>query len=239
MTWFERPRKPAAPQPAAFGRVRTEAGVANVGWHQLGGAPKHVAGSPSVEREAPPEPPKLSPSQEPDALLSRQPAARPTNAVAPRSVAPADHELARARYEEATSRLEQAIVDLVDLKERILSHEQERMTELSMAIARRVVGRELRTDATLIAGLVVEGVVALGERDGVTVRLGPMSDEATDVALALALRTKLPKCEVIRDAELEAGDCVVETSLGRVDESLSARLAAAERALSGDDDAGA
>lgn len=239
MTWFERGRKAPPAGERAFGE-RSKGSVEQVRWQPV--RSRRSRRPPSLRPSTPPARRSVAAVATPeDALVSRPPGPRisvapPARSSLPSHVNQAEIEEIRARYDESIARLEQAVCDLVDLKERILSHEQERLTELAMAIAKRVVARELKTDATLVAGLAVEGIVALGERDGVTVRVGPMVDEATDAALSASLRTKLPKCEIIRDESLAAGDCVVETSLGRVDESLATRIAAVERALFGEEE---
>lgn len=230
MTWFDRGNKPPSAAKAPVFERRSGR-VEGVSWQSVDRPSRRRASRrpPSLRpsRSAPP-PPTAPPAE---SLVSRPPSPRISVAPTESSESPS-----RARYEEAIAKLEQAVCDLVDLKERILSHEQERLAELAMAIAKRVVSRELRIDPTLVAGLAVEGIVALGERDGATVRVGPLFEEAESEALEEALRTKLPKCEIVRDASLAPGDCIVETSLGRVDESLGVRLDAAMRALLGEEE---
>jgi hypothetical protein len=240
MTWFDRGNKPpSASKIPAF--QRKSAQVEGVNWQPV--ERREPLMNQLSRRRTSRRPPSLRPSRmppaqqsvAPEALVSRPPGPRISVAPSARSRPPTeDVSLMRVRYEEAIANLEQAVADLVDMKEQNLSHEQDRLAELAIAIAKRVVSRELRTDPTLVAGLAVEGIVALGERDGATVRVGPLLAEADTEALMSALRAKLPKSEIVRDESLEPGDCIVETTLGSVDESLGVRLDAAVRAISGE-----
>jgi flagellar biosynthesis/type III secretory pathway protein FliH len=72
--------------------------------------------------------------------------------------------------------------------------------------------------------LAAEGAEALGERDRIVVRFAPFEDEEVFQSLWDRLKRRVPRCELVQDPELTAGQCIVESELGRVDESVGSRL---------------
>lgn len=120
--------------------------------------------------------------------------------------------------------LRASIDDFVTLRLRVLAESERQLVELSGAIARRVIGAELAHDHGLVLALAAEGVRSLAERDHVTVRIGvPLEQEALE-RFFRGLESRATHCEVVHDRGLRPGQCVVETDLGRVDESLETRL---------------
>jgi flagellar assembly protein FliH len=125
---------------------------------------------------------------------------------------------------ELTSMFEKAIEDIASLRPLLLAHSERQLVELAALIAKRVIGRELEIDPAIVADLAREGLDALGTRDRVVVRLGAGVDDVTLEECVGRLRAHAPRCEVISDPALGPTDCIVETELGRVDESIETRL---------------
>jgi hypothetical protein len=101
---------------------------------------------------------------------------------------------------------------------------EQRLVDLAMLVARRVIAREVSIDPGIVRGLVREGIAALGEQDRVVVRVGTFFAEMRD-HLQTQLASSKMRCEVIVDPTLGHAGCIVETELGSVDESVDARLA--------------
>jgi len=116
-----------------------------------------------------------------------------------------------------------ALEELAAARARLLFETREQLAELAGLIARRVIARELALDPRLVVGLVQEGLEALGAYDQVTVRLGAWFESARD-DLSARLRSRGIALEIVLDPTLPPDGCVVETELGRVDESLETRL---------------
>jgi hypothetical protein len=129
--------------------------------------------------------------------------------------------------------LEQAVVLFAGERERVLSETAGQIAELAVMIARRVIGRELSLDPSLVRGLVREGIQALGEHDRVSVRLGtgfsPMQERIEE-----DLRASGARLDIRFDASLEEYGCLIETELGQVDESIESRLETLLQALKPD-----
>jgi flagellar biosynthesis/type III secretory pathway protein FliH len=118
---------------------------------------------------------------------------------------------------------ERAVLDLGSERERVFAETAGQLAELAALIARRVIGRELSLDPSVVRGLVREGIAALGQHDRVQVRLGA-GFESQRERIEKDLSSAGARCEVSFDPTLEAYACLVETEMGQVDESIESRL---------------
>jgi len=116
-----------------------------------------------------------------------------------------------------------ALEVLADTRRRLLSESAADLAKLAGMIAKRVIGREVSLDPKIVLLLVQEGLDALGQHDRIQVRLGP-DFRSVQQELELKLKGRGVDYEVFIDTDLPPYGCIVETNLGRVDESLDARL---------------
>jgi hypothetical protein len=130
----------------------------------------------------------------------------------------------QARQTELLDRLAASIELLAGERTRILARAEGELVELAGAIARRVVGRELKVDPTLIADLAMTGIDALGKGERLAVHIGDLGDDAAMESIGARLAALAPQCQIVRDPTLPRGGCVVKTEHGTVDESLESRL---------------
>jgi hypothetical protein len=182
------------------------------------GEPGPEAALAALERAAPPEP----------ARSAFPPASAEIEKPAPVAVdrGPSPLELARIRaLEQRERQLEQSIEELAELRRSIMAETEQQLVELAAAIARRVIGKELALDPEILLGLAAEGLDALAQGDKVKVRVGAVFDEASIAAFRNRVKARASHVEVDHDDRLGPGACVVETELGRVDESVELRLA--------------
>ncbi|MFZ5894321.1 MAG: FliH/SctL family protein [Myxococcota bacterium] len=118
---------------------------------------------------------------------------------------------------------ERAVVDLASERERVFAETAGQLAELAALIARRVIGRELSLDPSVVRGLVREGIAALGQHDRVQIRLGA-GFESMRERIENDLSASGARTEVRFDAALEPYGCLIETEMGQVDESIESRL---------------
>jgi vacuolar-type H+-ATPase subunit E/Vma4 len=136
-----------------------------------------------------------------------------------------------SKLQAAMTAFEQAVEDIANLRARILGEAEETVVTLAAALARRVIGREITLDPEIMMTLAAEGTEALGERDRVMIRLAPFEHDQAWTSFEERLRRRVPRCEIIQDPSLSFGQCVVESELGRVDESVDSRLATVLKAI--------
>ena len=127
--------------------------------------------------------------------------------------------------EEAAAALKQALGEFAETRMRMLARAEQDLVQLVETICRRVLAREVSLDPRLVHGLVREGLTALGESDQVTVRLGPFFAEVAH-EVSDYLSSSAVQAQVVVDDTKGLYGCTIETTLGEVDESLEARLAA-------------
>lgn len=126
--------------------------------------------------------------------------------------------------------LSEAIEGLDQSRRDLMYSAEPRLIELAVLIARRVIARELRTQPELVADLVREGIDSLATRDKVRIMLGTgFALMAVMVDEQLAARGI--DAEISVSPALSEFGCVVETDIGRVDESIESRVAAVLEAI--------
>jgi hypothetical protein len=157
---------------------------------------------------------------------------RPPPANVPVEAAPAEPVI----DPEITAAFEQAIELLMLERSRVLEQTASQLGELATIIARRVIAHEISLNPQIVAGLVNEGLAALGAHDRVLVRVGRSFAESC-ASLTVRLADRGAHAEVRVDENLPDYGCLVETELGRVDESVESRIATLLQALKPDSDA--
>jgi len=158
-------------------------------------------------------------SELPQAPVAASPASVAQNPVVAAPVEPPEPSVDPALIQA----FEQAVMLFASERERVLSETAGQIAELAVLIARRVIGRELSLDPTLVRGIVREGLDALGQHQRVLVRLGA-GFAVAESALSQDLERLGETFEIHVDPMLEDYGCIVETDLGQVDESIDSRL---------------
>ncbi len=144
----------------------------------------------------------------------------------PEPAAPAIYEVPTptAAEVESLAALRQALSDISSLREVIFSQTERQLVELAVTIARQVIAHEISIDPGVLVGLAREGIKALDEKDKIVVKFGAALDDDLVMEFTETLRREAPRCEVQIDPTLGPRECIVETELGRVDESVETRL---------------
>jgi hypothetical protein len=140
------------------------------------------------------------------------------------------------------SRMDAAIDRLRMLSDRLAADTRNDALEVAMMLARKIVEGELTTNVDKMMGTVRSAVRRLGESRRITVRLSP--DDADLLSKGNQPSSELgglsaAKVEVVADATLKRGDCLVEGDLGSVDARLDTRFAELRRAIAEDASEGA
>ena len=164
------------------------------------------------------------PSQRPPSVAPVPPSAPPSQALPAHEHVQPPPPRPSAEEEEHLAALRQALADIGSLRELIFSQTERQLVELAVTIARQVIAREIALDPSVLIDLAREGIRALDERDKIVVRVGAALDNGLRDAFTEALRKDAPRCEVVVDPGLGPRECIVETELGRVDESIESRL---------------
>jgi flagellar assembly protein FliH len=136
---------------------------------------------------------------------------------------------AQQKLDPALQSLNAVIAEVAGLRKRVRAEAEEDAVKLAIAIARRVLYRELATDPEAILGLVKAAFGKLNARETQRLRVSP-----SDVAVIQEHRAKLqipPGLEIASDGSLTPGSAIFETSRGELDASVDTQLAEIDRGL--------
>ena len=242
MRWFEGPRSAEGEALADMPRKVMFANVSNPRVRPPSWLPSARGRAPKREEPLPSLRPPPLPSEFVDAIrqeLEPERASRPPRAseMPPRAPSlPAPHLPAEPGPvqlivdPEATFAFEQAVELLIAERSRVIAQTASQLGELATIIARRVIAHEISLNPQIVSGLVNEGLAALGAHDRVLVRIGSAFAEAR-ANLEIRLADRGAHAEVRLDQTLSQYGCVIETELGRVDESIETRIATLLQAL--------
>ncbi len=138
-------------------------------------------------------------------------------------------EQARQKLEPALAGLNQITEGLVSQRQQLRAESEEDMVRLAIAIARRVLHREMTVDPEAILGVVKAAFARLNAREIHRLRVSP-GDAQTIQQQRDGLHFP-PALEVAADGSLTAGSVVFETTRGELDASIDSQLAEIGRGL--------
>jgi flagellar assembly protein FliH len=129
---------------------------------------------------------------------------------------------AAERIDPAVAALQAIVQELAGARRKFRAEAEQDTVKLAIAIARRVLYRELSTDEDAILGLVIAAFQKLNARETQRLRLSPK-----DAALIEQHRASIqmpPRVEIAADASLGAGSAIFETTRGELDASIDTQL---------------
>jgi len=136
---------------------------------------------------------------------------------------------AAQQLQAAVESLARAAAEILGLRAQVRREGEEDVVKLSIAIARRILHRELTVDPGALLGLVKAALEKVDARDLKRIRAHP------EIAPLLTRKLDdigLPKrVEVTGDPSLEPGAAILETSRGTLDASVDTQLSEIERGL--------
>lgn len=136
---------------------------------------------------------------------------------------------AQQKLDPVLNGLSSIIAELASLRKRTRAEAEDDAMKLAIAIARRVLYRELTTDPEAILGLVKAAFSKLSARETHRLRVSP-SDAATIQEHRLKLQIP-PAIEIVSDGALTPGSAIFETTRGDLDASVDTQLAEIDRGL--------
>ncbi|HWB86791.1 MAG TPA: FliH/SctL family protein [Bryobacteraceae bacterium] len=136
---------------------------------------------------------------------------------------------AAAELQPIIDRLSRSIEDLAQWRPKLRREAESDMIRLSLAIARRILRRELVVDPDAMHGLVLGALDKLQSQEICRVRVHP--SHAAVVSACLRQMANGSTVEVISDGSRELGGVVFETQRGNLDASVESQLQEIERGL--------
>jgi flagellar assembly protein FliH len=139
----------------------------------------------------------------------------------------AANQRAMQKAEPVIAALNRIVQELAGARTSFRAEAEHDTVQLAIAIARRVLHRELSTDPEAILGLVMAASRKLTARETHRLRVSP-----SDAAAIQEHRSRLelpPGLEIVSDASLAPGSAIFETSRGELDASIGTQLAEIDR----------
>lgn len=146
---------------------------------------------------------------------------------------------AEAHTETATERerlaaeLQAAYAELNAERERFMREAEPEMLKLSLAVAEKVIGREVSTHPEIVLDLIRRSLKRLKDKSELRVRVNPDDLQAVREARAdlLAAVDGIEKLELADDRRVGRGGCVIESPNGAIDARISTQLHELERSI--------
>jgi flagellar assembly protein FliH len=136
-------------------------------------------------------------------------------------------EEASGEVKKAFEQIAHALEELATAKRKIRQEGEQELVKLSLAVARRILYRELSTDPSSIEGIVHAALQKLQQREASKVRVWPAAVPAVRAALErIGSRSGI---EIVSDPGLATGAILFETSLGELDASIETQLQEIQR----------
>jgi flagellar assembly protein FliH len=136
--------------------------------------------------------------------------------------------MAEADLAAELQRIARSIEDLSGMKARLRKEAESDLVRLAVAIARRVLRRELTVDAEALRGIVSAALERMQMRDICQVRVHPAHEQLIRHMMAAAGAVK---AEIVADNSLLPGGITFETNRGSLDASIDSQLLEIERGL--------
>jgi flagellar assembly protein FliH len=194
-------------------------------WRAFGSLPAHIQTSRARDRQD--ESGAEASAAGRDREIEARAAAAYQQGVAAGETAAAQR--AQARLDPQLAALSNITAELTNMRKKFRVEAEEATVKLALAIARRVLHRELVMDPEALLGLVKAAFQRCDARETHKLRLSPQ-----DVELVREHRERLnlpPAVEVAADASLTRGSVIFETSRGELDASLDTQFIEIERGL--------
>ena len=122
--------------------------------------------------------------------------------------------------------------DLMRVRNEMIRHTEKQMVQLALAVARRVVHREVSIDPNVLVTMMRVALERVSDSARVTVRLHPADHQS--VAAALAEAGTSDQVTVTADARLARGACRIESDYGDIEAGVDAQIQEIARALLGE-----
>lgn len=123
--------------------------------------------------------------------------------------------------------MRQTLVELEKLKKRLMADAEAEAVTLALAISRKIVHQEIKTDPQVVLNTVRAALEKIVERDRIRIRLNPRDLDAAREAVGqfAQLTDGMESVSFDADASVSPGGCLVETQFGDIDGRIDQQMA--------------
>lgn len=118
-------------------------------------------------------------------------------------------------------------------RDKYLADSMPELISLAVRIAQKVIGEELRTNPKAIVGVARQSIHGVNRGRSLTLRVPPEDVDVVRRRMLMLREAAGPNrlLEIVADAAIPAGGCIVETEYGIIDARLETQLRCMEEAL--------
>ncbi len=145
----------------------------------------------------------------------------------------AGHEASRVRGDATLARLAATIEGVASLRTAMLHRSEQDLVRLAIAIAERILRREVRANRHLLVNMATAAARKLGESCVISILLHP--DDYSAVASARAPGSNDGPIRLVADAGILPGGCQVQSGSGTIDVGVDAQIRELLRGFFGED----
>ena len=145
-----------------------------------------------------------------------------------------------AGFEQATKKLEplldglqQALMQLGNLRQNTYRIIEQEVVELALAIARKVICREIEVDKKVVVCVAREALSKVEDPGSVTIKMNPADYQfINDTKYQLSeLIGNIDNVTIEPGENIRSGGCIIETNLGEIDARIEQQLQAVEESF--------
>lgn len=136
-------------------------------------------------------------------------------------------------YREGFAKVNEIIYELTEKKRDVLAQAEADMIRLSIRVAARIIGRELRQHPDTIADIVTQAIQTVRNQTKITIRVNPDDMENLVKGRELLLN-RIGQSKIIdfqTDPKVQPGGCIIESEAGTVNAQLKTQLEVMEKML--------
>jgi len=130
-------------------------------------------------------------------------------------------EAAAARSEAVLRRLAQTIEELGTLRAALIRKTERQVVQLALAMARRIMHREIALDKELLTAMARVALDRLGASASATIRLHPDDYAATSASQTAAAGGAI---QVVPDPVVRRGGCLIQSDFGLIDVGVDSQI---------------
>jgi len=135
---------------------------------------------------------------------------------------------------EELKKLNKAITDLLQTKEKNLEQSAPDIAFLAIKVAEKVIKKQLEIDDTIVLNIVSEVIKSLGKGEtNILIRINPADAQLNqeNIPDLYPYGDSNTKITVMKDEKVDWGSCIVETKSGIIDARFSTQLQILQKAL--------
>ncbi|HVC21713.1 MAG TPA: FliH/SctL family protein [Vicinamibacterales bacterium] len=144
-------------------------------------------------------------------------------------------EAGSTRADAMLRRLGRTLEEIDGLRAQIIAQTERQMVQIALAVAKRILHREVSIDQDLVVAIARVALDRLGETANATIRLNP--DDCAALATRRGAEWAGSRVTVVPDAGVSRGGCRVESEFGFIDAGVDAQFEQLVHGLLGDGEA--